>query len=107
MDLAAFHFEHTTILLAEASTKKRAGVWAVRGNEHLASHDPSGLEPLECTVDEFRAILLRENRTVKRALTNPRSISGIGNAYSDEILHAAGLAPYCRRVGRRLIPLVS
>ena len=59
----------------------------------MAEHDPGGIEPLECTRNEFRAQLLRENRTLKRALTNPHTFSGIGNAYSDEILHAAHLSP--------------
>jgi len=81
------------LLLTEAGTKKRASLYLVRGDEALAEHDPGGIEPLECSAMAFSAALLKENRTLKRALTNPRTFSGIGNAYSDEILHAAGLSP--------------
>jgi formamidopyrimidine-DNA glycosylase len=73
--------------------KKRASLYLVQGDNALAQHDPGGLEPLQCSYDEFRTQLLYENRTLKRVLTNPRSFSGIGNAYSDEILHAAKLSP--------------
>ncbi len=97
--LAAFDFSNGTLLLTEAATKKRAGMWIVRGEEGLADHDRGGLEPLEATPDQFREALLRENRTLKRALTDPRIFSGIGNAYSDEILHAAGLSPVARTGG--------
>lgn len=91
--LAAFDFETGTLLLTEAGTRKRASLYLVRGDAALAEHDPGGIEPLECAAGEFSAALLKENRTLKRALTNPRTFSGIGNAYSDEILHAAGLSP--------------
>ena len=91
--LAAFDFPNGCMTLTEAGTKKRASLYLVQGDASLAEHDPGGLEPLECSFDEFRAQLLRENRTLKRALTNPRTFSGIGNAYSDEILHAAQLSP--------------
>ena len=91
--LAAFDFANGCLTLTEAGTKKRASLYLVQGDAALAEHDPGGLEPLECSFDEFRAQLLRENRTLKRALTNPRTFSGIGNAYSDEILHAAHLSP--------------
>jgi formamidopyrimidine-DNA glycosylase len=91
--LAAFDFPTGTLLLTEASPKKRAALYVVRGADALAAHDPGGLEVLGATVDEFRAVLRRENHTLKRALTDPRLFSGIGNAYSDEILHAARLSP--------------
>ena len=91
--LAAFDFSTGTVLLTEAGSKKRASLFLVRGDESLRAHDPGGIEPLECTLDEFANRLTAENRTMKRALTNPRSFSGIGNAYSDEILHAARLSP--------------
>jgi formamidopyrimidine-DNA glycosylase len=92
-NLAAFDFPNGCLTLTEAGSKKRASLYLVRGDDALAEHDPGGLEPLECSFDEFRAQLSRENRTLKRALTNPRTFSGIGNAYSDEILHAAQLSP--------------
>ncbi len=91
--LAAFDFAHGCLILTEAGSKKRASLHLVQGKEALAEHDPGGLEPLECSFEEFHAQLIRENRTLKRALTNPRSFSGIGNAYSDEILHAARISP--------------
>ena len=91
--LAAFDFDSGSVLLTEAGSKKRASLYLVRGDDALAGHDPGGLEVLDCTFDEFRGRLLAENRTLKRALTNPRTFSGIGNAYSDEILHAARLSP--------------
>jgi formamidopyrimidine-DNA glycosylase len=94
--LAAFDFATGTLLFTEASPKKRASLYVVRGDAALAEHDPGGLEVLDSTADAFRAALIRENRTLKRALTNPRLFSGIGNAYSDEILHAAGLSPLKR-----------
>ncbi len=97
--LAAFDFEHGTLLLREAATKKRAGLWIVRGEEDLAGHDRGGVEPLEVTLGEFSEALRRENRTMKRALTDPRIFSGIGNAYSDEILHRARLSPVKRTGG--------
>lgn len=91
--LAAFDFDSGSLLLTEAGTRKRASLYLVRGGEALAEHDPGGIEPLECSAADFAAALLKENRTLKRALTNPRTFSGIGNAYSDEILHAARLSP--------------
>ncbi len=91
--LAAFDFAQGSLLLREAATRKRAGLWIVRGEETLAQHDRGGVEPLEATPAEFAAALTKENRTMKRALTDPRIFSGIGNAYSDEILHRARLSP--------------
>ena len=93
MLLAVFEFEHGSLLLTEASSKKRALMHVVLGQANLRAFDAGGVEPLTCTVREFREALTRENHTVKRALTDPRLVSGIGNAYSDEILHAARLSP--------------
>src|SRR2546427_498748 len=90
--LAAFDFPPGTLLLTEAGTTHRASLHVVRGAAGLAALDPGGLEPLEASPDAFRAALTRENHTLKRALTDPRLFSGIGNAYSDEILHAARLS---------------
>lgn len=92
-NVAAFDFDDGSLLLTEAGTKKRASLYLVRGEAGLAAHDPGGLEPLSCSPGEFAARLRSENHTLKRALTDPRLISGIGNAYSDEILHAARLSP--------------
>ncbi len=94
--LAAFDFDVGTIVLTEASTKKRASIYVVRGEDALKDHDRGGIEPLEIDYDQFRTAITRENRTLKRALTDPRILSGIGNAYSDEILHAARLSPVRR-----------
>jgi formamidopyrimidine-DNA glycosylase len=91
--LAAFDFAGGTLLLTEAGTKRRASLHVVRGEGPLAAHQPGGLEVLEADLAVFRAALLRENHTLKRALTDPRLFSGIGNAYSDEILHRARLSP--------------
>jgi formamidopyrimidine-DNA glycosylase len=91
--LAAFDFEHATLGLTEASKKKRASLFVVQGRAALAAHDPGGLDPLSVPLDAFRAALVRENHTIKRTLTDPRTFSGIGNAYSDEILHRARLSP--------------
>lgn len=91
--LAAFDFPKGTLILTEAGTKKRASLHLVRGEEALAAHDPGGLEVLECDVDAFVATLTLRNHTLKRALTDPTLFSGIGNAYSDEILHRARLSP--------------
>ena len=91
--LAAFDFAKGTFVLTEASKKKRASLYVVRGEAAVAEHDPGGLEPLEATLEEFRAALVAENHTLKRQLTDPRFMSGIGNAYSDEILHRAKLSP--------------
>jgi formamidopyrimidine-DNA glycosylase len=90
---AAFDFESGTLLLTEASSKKRATLHVVRGEAALAAHDPGGLEVDDCDLESFTARLRAENRTLKRALTDPRILAGIGNAYSDEILHAARLSP--------------
>jgi formamidopyrimidine-DNA glycosylase len=91
--LAAFDFPGGVLLLTEAGSKKRAGLHVVRGREGLAEHSRGGLEVLEADAGSFRSALTRENHTVKRALTDPRLFSGIGNAYSDEILHRARLSP--------------
>ncbi len=91
--LAAFDFSSGTLILTEASTKKRASLHVVQGRAGLAEHDRGGLEPLGATKQAFREVIQRENHTVKRTLTDPRLFSGIGNAYSDEILHRAQLSP--------------
>jgi len=91
--LAAFDFPTGTLLVTEASPTKRAALHLVRGAAALAGHDPGGLEVLEADEAAFGAALRAENHTLKRALTDPRLFSGIGNAYSDEILHAARLSP--------------
>jgi formamidopyrimidine-DNA glycosylase len=91
--LAAFDFPGGTLLLTEAGSKRRASIHLVRGEEMLAGFDRGGLEPLEIGLDAFRARLVSESHTLKRALTDPRLFSGIGNAYSDEILHRARLSP--------------
>jgi formamidopyrimidine-DNA glycosylase len=93
LGLAAFDFESGTLLVTEAGTKRRASLHIVRGEARLAEHDAGGLEVLEADLDAFRNRLLGENHTLKRALTDPRLFSGIGNAYSDEILHRARLSP--------------
>jgi formamidopyrimidine-DNA glycosylase len=90
---AAFDFPNGTLLLTEAGTKKRASLHLVRSEAALAEHDPGGLEVLDAGIDEFRTALKRENHTLKRSLTDPHMFSGIGNAYSDEILHRAKLSP--------------
>lgn len=101
-DLLAFQFvddfvdvagQRATLMLTEASPKKRAALHVVAGAENLAAHNPGGAEPLECDLETFTRLLTAENHTLKRSLTNPRLFSGIGNAYSDEILHAAQLSP--------------
>jgi formamidopyrimidine-DNA glycosylase len=93
LGLAAFDFSSGTLLLTEASSRKRAALHVVRGEAALAALDPGGLEPLDADLASFRAAVLRERHTLKRTLTDPRILSGIGNAYSDEILHAAHLSP--------------
>ena len=93
---AAFDFESGTLMLTEAGSKKRASLYLVSGRESLELHDPGGIEVLESELGEFAESLLREKHTLKRALTDPRLFSGIGNAYSDEILHAARLSPLQR-----------
>jgi len=93
IDLAAFDFGKGTLLLTEAGSKKRASLHMVAGREGLDEFDRGGLEVLEATPEQFAARLRDENRTLKRALTDPTRFSGIGNAYSDEILHRARLSP--------------
>lgn len=92
--LAAFDFEPGTLLLTEAGAKRRAALYVVRGVAGLAEHDRGGIDVLTATPEQFEAALRRENHTLKRALTDPRLLSGIGNAYSDEILHRARLSPF-------------
>jgi len=91
--LAAFDFEDRALLLTEAGTKRRAGLWAVDGDAAVRAFDPGGLEPLTATPAELAAALTAQNHTLKRALTDPHIVSGVGNAYSDEILWAARLSP--------------
>lgn len=98
--LAAFDFEEGSLVLSEASTKKRASLHFVAGREALADFDRGGVEVLDADLAQFRAGLTRESHTLKRALTDPRLFSGIGNAYSDEILHRAKLSP--AKLTRRL-----
>jgi formamidopyrimidine-DNA glycosylase len=93
LGLAALDFENGTLLLTEAGSTRRASLHVIAGEAGLAALDRGGLEVLEATPAAFREALTRENHTVKRALTDPRLFSGIGNAYSDEILHAARLSP--------------
>ncbi len=91
--LAAFDFPNGTLLLTEAGSKHRASLHILRGAAALAAHDPGGLDVLAATLEQFRSALTRESHTLKRALTDPHLFDGIGNAYSDEILHAARLSP--------------
>jgi formamidopyrimidine-DNA glycosylase len=91
--LAAFDFENGTLLLVEAGTKRRATLYVVAGEAELAQHDPGGLEVERSDLATFAARIRAENHTLKRALTDPRILAGIGNAYSDEVLHAARLSP--------------
>jgi formamidopyrimidine-DNA glycosylase len=91
--LLALDLPTGSLILTEAGSKRRAALHLVRGEEALRALDPGGLEPLTAGPEDFRAALTLENRTLKRALTDPRILSGIGNAYSDEILHAARLSP--------------
>jgi len=93
MLLASFAFDHGTLLFTEAGSTRRASLHLVRGRAALQAMDRGGLEPLTSSLSEFGDALVRENHTLKRALTDPRLFSGIGNAYSDEILHAARLSP--------------
>ncbi|NUN49427.1 MAG: formamidopyrimidine-DNA glycosylase [Candidatus Brocadiae bacterium] len=93
LGLAAFDFDHGSLVLTEAGTKRRAALHALDGPDGLAALDRGGIDPLAATADAFLAALRRESRTLKRALTDPGILSGIGNAYSDEILHRAGLSP--------------
>jgi formamidopyrimidine-DNA glycosylase len=91
--LAAFDFAHGTLVLTEAGSRRRASLHVVRGEDALEDLNPAGLEVLDASVDQFAETLTRDNHTLKRALTDPYILSGIGNAYSDEILHAAKLSP--------------
>jgi formamidopyrimidine-DNA glycosylase len=91
--LASFEFAAGTLFFTEASSKKRASMQLVRGEAAIRALDPGGIEPLDATLEQFHAALTRESHTLKRALTDPHLFSGIGNAYSDEILHAAKLSP--------------
>ncbi|HEY2511742.1 MAG TPA: DNA-formamidopyrimidine glycosylase family protein [Polyangiaceae bacterium] len=93
LGLAGFDFPRGTLLLTEASTRKRASLHVVRGEEGLAALDPGGIEPLEIDQKAFAEMLRRESHTLKRSLTDPHFFAGIGNAYSDEILHRAQLSP--------------
>lgn len=93
LGLLALDFASGTLLLTEAGTKRRAAVHIVDSEAALKAHDPGGVEPLTASVAEYAVQLRRKNQTLKRALTDPRAFSGIGNAYSDEILHRAGLSP--------------
>jgi formamidopyrimidine-DNA glycosylase len=92
-NLAAFDFPNGALVLTEAGAKRRASLHILKGEEGLRSVDPGGIEIFSSDLNAFRATLTLENRTLKRALTDPRLVSGIGNAYSDEILHAAELSP--------------
>lgn len=102
LGLAAFDFPRGALLLTEAGTRKRASLYLVKGEAALAAHDPGGLEVLEASLSAFEKVLRSRNHTLKRALTDPRLFSGIGNAYSDEILHRARLSPFLMstKVGR-------
>ena len=91
--LAAFDFSSGTLVLNEAATRQRAGLWVLAGEDALASLDAGGIDPIGASLADFTAELERENHTLKRSLTDPRFFSGIGNAYSDEILHRAKLSP--------------
>jgi formamidopyrimidine-DNA glycosylase len=92
--LAAFDFPTGTLTLTETGSKKRVSLHLIEGEAALADYDPGGLEVLDADLDAFRAALTAENHTLKRALTDPRLLSGIGNSYSDEILHRARLSPF-------------
>ncbi len=93
IDLAAIEFQSGTLMLTEASKQKRASLHILRGRDSLAALDPGGIDPMTCSESDFKSALSRQNRTLKRALTDPTIFSGIGNAYSDEILNAARLSP--------------
>ena len=92
--LFALDFSHGTLILTEAGTKRQASLFVVRGVATLQEHDPGGINALEIDLDAFARALRQDNHTLKRALTDPHLFSGIGNAYSDEILHAARLSPF-------------
>lgn len=100
--LAGFEFDNGTLILTEQGTKRRAGIWVISGEEDLAAENRGGVEPLQVTREEFAQAITNENRTLKRALTDPRLFSGIGNSFSDEILWAAQLSPVTRT--RQLAP---
>jgi formamidopyrimidine-DNA glycosylase len=91
--LAAFDFSNGSLVLTEAGAKRRASLLVLRGEENLRDIDPGGIDVFTSDLASFQVALMAENRTLKRALTDPRIVSGIGNAYSDEILHAAQLSP--------------
>ncbi|MEO6912385.1 MAG: DNA-formamidopyrimidine glycosylase family protein [Candidatus Baltobacteraceae bacterium] len=91
--LAVFDFPNGSLVLTEAGTKRRASLHLLSGEDALRAIDPGGIDVLSCDPDSFRAALMAENHTLKRSLTDPRIVGGIGNAYSDEILHAARLSP--------------
>ncbi|HEV7919961.1 MAG TPA: DNA-formamidopyrimidine glycosylase family protein [Thermoanaerobaculia bacterium] len=93
LGLAAFDFPNGTLVLTEAGSKRRASIHLERGEAAMRAHDPGGLEPLEMTLEQFSEALTKERHTVKRTLTDPHLFSGIGNSYSDEILHRARLSP--------------
>jgi formamidopyrimidine-DNA glycosylase len=93
IDLLAFDFDHGSLTVTEAGTQRRASLHLIRGEANLAAHDPGGLDLFAATVPQFAEALRRTNCTVKNALTDPRTIDGIGNSYSDEILHRARLSP--------------
>ena len=93
LGLAAFDFDDGSLILTEAGSTRRASVTVVKGEEALQSIDRGGVEPLECSLEEFAGQLRKENHTIKRSLTDPTLFSGIGNAYSDEILHRARMSP--------------
>ncbi|MBS1953134.1 MAG: formamidopyrimidine-DNA glycosylase [Cyanobacteria bacterium SZAS-4] len=95
-NLAAFDFPGGSLVITEAGAKRRASLHVLQGEEALAAIDPGGIEVFDCNLAAFKDALTVENRTLKRALTDPRIISGIGNAYSDEILHAARMSPITR-----------
>lgn len=92
-DLVAFHFDDDTLMLTEAGKQQRAAMYCFSDKEGIDAMHRGGVEPLECSLEAFQKVLSSENHTLKRALTDPRLFSGIGNAYSDEILHAARLSP--------------
>jgi formamidopyrimidine-DNA glycosylase len=96
ISLAAFEFDDKTLILTEAGTKRRASIHLVEGETALAAMDPGGLEVLDTSLEDFAARLKADRHTLKRALTDPRLFSGIGNAYSDEILHRAKLSPFAQ-----------
>jgi formamidopyrimidine-DNA glycosylase len=99
LGLLAMDFEHGTLVLTEAGSTRRASLHVVAGQANLATHNPGGLEVLDADDAAFAAALMRQNHTLKRALTDPHIFSGIGNAYSDEILHAAKLSPFKQTQG--------